>query len=126
MRTVTDTVEQCIYAVLKHVILYVDQETLPEGELALVHVLGRQISYFADLESLDGLLMHLGDSSWCQVLETLRGGFNKENPRRPFAMWNMELLDSDLKDLIGGLTNFDPARRLTVDEALSHRWFNDV
>jgi len=38
----------------------------------------------------------------------------------------MEPLDSDFKDLIGGLTNFDPANRLTADEALSHNWFQDV
>ncbi|KAL8967275.1 MAG: hypothetical protein Q9197_005516 [Variospora fuerteventurae] len=116
----------CIYAVLKHVILYVDEEALPEDEVALAHVLERQISYFADWESLDGLLRHLGDSPWCQVLETLRGGFNKENPREPFVRWNIEPLDADLKDLIGGLTNFDPAKRLTADEALSHTWFHDV
>jgi serine/threonine protein kinase len=106
--------------------LYVDQETLPEGELALAHVLQRQISYFADLESFNGLLRHLGDSPWCQVLEVLRHGFNKENPREPFYLWNMEPIDSDLKDLIGGLTNFDPAKRLTASEALSHKWFHDV
>ncbi|MCJ1476952.1 hypothetical protein MMC13_005622 [Lambiella insularis] len=116
----------CIYAVLKHVILYVDEKALPEGELALAHVFERQISYFADLESFDGLLRHLSGSPWRQVLEALRGGFNKENPRKPFLRWNMEPLDSDLKDLIGGLTNFDPAKRLTADEALSHSWFHDV
>lgn len=111
---------------LKHVILYVDEEALPDGEVALAHVLERQISYFADLESLNGLLSHLGDSPWCQVLTSIRDGFNKENPREPFARWNVEPLDSEFKDLIGGLTNFDPARRLTAAEALSHKWFHDI
>ena len=111
---------------LKHVILYVDEEALPEGEVALAHILERQISYFADLESLNGLLRHLGDSPWCQVLKALRDGFNNENPREPFVRWNMQPLGSDLKDLIGGLTNFDPAKRLTAGEALSHKWFHDV
>ena len=106
--------------------MYVDESTLPEDEVALSHVLERQISYFADLESFDGLLRHLGDSPWCQVLEALRDGFNKENPREPFVRWSMEPLDSDLKDLIGGLTNFDPTKRLTAGEALSHKWFHDV
>ena len=107
-------------------ILYVDDDALPEGEVALSHVLDRQISYFADLESFDGLLRHLGDSPWCQVLEALRDGFDKEHPREPFDRWNMKSLDSDLKDLIGGLTNFDPAKRLTASEAFSHKWFCDV
>ena len=106
--------------------MYVDENALPEGELALAHILERQISYFADLESLDGLLKHLGGSPWCQVFEMLRDGFNKENPWEPFVRWNMEPLDSDLKDLIGRLTNFDPAKRLTADEALSHNWFHNV
>ena len=103
-----------------------DEKALPEGEVALVHILERQISYFADLESFDGLLRHLGDSPWCQVLETLRDGFDEENPREPFVRWNMEPLDSDFKDLIGGLTNFDPAKRLTAGETLSHTWFHNV
>jgi hypothetical protein len=29
-----------------------------------------------------------------------------------FSLWNN--VDADFKDLIGGLTNFDPAKRLTV------------
>ncbi|KAL9609841.1 MAG: hypothetical protein Q9167_005408 [Letrouitia subvulpina] len=97
----------CIYAVTKHVIFYVDEKTLPEGEVALAHILERQISYFADWESLDD-------------------GFNEENPRESFACWNMDFLDSDFKDLIGGLTNFDPTKRLTADQALLHKWFRDV
>ena len=84
-RTVANKVEQCIYAVLKHVILYVDEQTLPEGEVALAHVLERQISYFADLEGLDGLLRHLGESPWCQVLEALRDGFNQDHSHEPFV-----------------------------------------
>lgn len=103
-----------------------DEKALPEGELALAHVLERQISCFADPESFDGLLRHLGDSPWQDVLEALRSGFNKENPREPFARWNMEHLDSEFKNLIGGLTNFDPAKWLTADEALSHNWFHDI
>ena len=81
----TGIMEQCIYAILKHVILYIDEKALPEGELALAHILERQISYLVDPEGFDGLLRHLGDSPWCQVFETLLSGFNKENPREPFA-----------------------------------------
>ena len=105
--------------------MYVDGTTLPEGEVALAHVLDRQISYFADLEGFKGLLKHLGDSPWCQVLEVLLNDFSKEHPHEPFDLWDMEPLDSDFKDLIAGLTNFDPARRITADEALSHRWFQE-
>ncbi|KAG4442807.1 hypothetical protein IFR05_001688 [Cadophora sp. M221] len=76
----------CIYAVTKQVIFAVEREDLGEGEEPLAVVLERQISYFADEEGLNGLLSHLGDSPWCQVLETLRDGFNKTNPRKPIAL----------------------------------------
>ena len=60
------------------------------------------------------------------MLEALRGGFNKENSRKSFVRKNMKSLNADFKDLIGDLTNFDLAKRLIADEALSHNWFHDV
>jgi serine/threonine protein kinase len=115
---------QCIYAVLKRVIFAVDEEELAEGEEPLSVTLERQISYFADEDGLNGLLKHLGDSPWCGVLNVIRDGFNETNPRKPFSLWKN--IDADFKHLIGGLMNFDPAKRLTAHEALVHRWFRDV
>ncbi len=115
---------QCIYAVLKRVIFAVAEEELGEGEELLSVVLERQISYFADKDALNALIAHLGDSPWCEVFKILGEGFNKTNPRKPFYLW--QNVDGDFKDLIGGLTNFDPTKRLTAHEALAHRWFSDV
>lgn len=115
---------QCIYAVLKRVIFAVDEEELAKGEEPLSIVLERQISYFAGEDEFSGLLKHLGDSPWCEVLRVVRDGFNKTNPRKPFSLWKN--VDADFKNLIGGLTNFDPAKRLTALEALAHGWFKDV
>ncbi len=112
---------QCIYAVLKRVIFAVSQDELAEGVEPLSVVLERQISYFVDEDGLGGPLKHLGDSPWCEVLEVLRDGFNETNPRKPFSLWKD--VDMDFKDLISGLTNFDPAKRLTAQEALAHKWF---
>lgn len=114
---------QCIYAVLKRVIFAVSEEELGEGEEKLAVVLERQISYFADEDGLNRLLMHLGDSPWCEIFKVTRDGFNKTNPRKPFALWKN--VDAEFKDLIAGLTNFDPAKRFTAHEALTHRWFRD-
>ena len=108
---------------LGRVIFAVDEEELAEGEELLAVVLERQISYFADEDGLNRLLNHLGDSPWCEVLKVIRDGFNETNPRKPFLMWKN--VDADFKDLIGGLTNFDPAKRLPAHEALEHRWFRD-
>ncbi|KAI8944636.1 kinase-like protein [Xylaria longipes] len=115
----------CIYAVHKRIIFAVSEEELGGGEEILAHVLERQISYFADEEGLDALYKHLGDDNpWVQVLDILRGGFSKDNPRRPVSLWKD--VDPELRSLVGGLTNFDPAKRLTAREALEHPWFKDV
>ncbi|KAI0857107.1 kinase-like protein [Xylaria cubensis] len=115
----------CIYAVHKRIIFAVSEEELGDGEEILAHVLERQISYFADEEGLDALYKHLGsDNPWVHVFDILRGGFGKDNPRRPVSLWKD--VDPELRNLVGGLTNFDPAKRLTAREALEHPWFKDV
>jgi serine/threonine protein kinase len=115
---------ECIYAVTKQLIFAIEKEDLGEGEEPLAVILERQISYFADEDGLNGFLNHLGESPWHQVLEVLRGGFNKTNPRKPVSLWRG--IDEDFRDLVTGLTKFDPAKRLTAKEALQHRWFGDV
>lgn len=64
-------------------------------------------------------MRHLGDSSCGQMLEVLCGGF-KEISREPLVRSEMKRLDSDFKDLTRGLQNFDSAKKLIADEALSH------
>lgn len=71
---------------IKRVIFAVDEEELAEGEEPLSVVLERQISYFADEDGLSGLLKHLGDSPWCEVLKVIRDGFNETNRRKPFSL----------------------------------------
>lgn len=114
---------QCIYAVHKLVIFAVAESELGEGEVVLAHVLERQISYFADAEGLAELLRLLGESNspWVDIFAVIRDGFNADNPRKPFSLW--QGVDEELKDLVGRLTNFDPAKRLTAQEALGHPWF---
>lgn len=82
------------------------------------------MSYFADLESLGGLLHQLEDNPWVQVFTVIAEGFNKDFPRSPFALW--QDIDPDFKELVGKMTNVDPKRRVTADEALLHPWFADV
>ncbi len=116
---------QCIYVITNEIIFAVAEEELGHGEEPLAVILERQISYFADQEGLDGFLKYLGvDSPWREVLEVLRDGFNKTNPRKPVSLWKG--LDEDFRDLITGLTKFDPSQRLSANEALEHRWFGDV
>lgn len=114
----------CIYAVHKRIIFAVGKEELDEGVEPLAVVIERQISYFADEDGLSAFLKHLGDNPWIPIFEVTRDGFNKDNPRRPFSLW--EGVDEDFKHLICAMMNFDPEKRITAREALAHKWFEDA
>lgn len=51
-------------------------------------------------------------------------GFDEKHPMEPFGLW--EGINPQFDDLVGKMTNIDPKRRITVEEALSHRLFADV
>lgn len=87
-------------------------------------IIERQILYFANEDGINGLVKYLGDSPWVHIFKVIRDGFNSDNPRRPFALWKD--VDEDFKSLICGMTNLDPERRITADEALAHKWFEGV
>lgn len=108
---------------LKQVIFAIDEEELEEGQKSAV-VLGRQISYFADPAGLVGFLDYLGkEDPWFDVFVDIV----HKSPRQPFSMWKgWEDVDEDFKDLIGGMANLDPAKRITAHEALEHPWFREV
>ncbi len=96
----------------KQVIFAVEEEDLGGGEEPLAVILERQIFYFADKEGLNAFLKYLGNSKWCEVLQVLRDGLSKTNPRKSVSLWNE--IDKDLKDLVASLTKFNPAQTLTV------------
>jgi serine/threonine protein kinase len=108
----------------KRVIFAVDEEEVSEGIEVLDIVLERQLSYFSDLESIQGLIQYLGDSPWADLIAMIAADFNADNPRRPFGMW--QNLDPTFKDLVVRMMNVDPTRRLTAKEALAHTWFVDI
>ncbi|KAI0206649.1 kinase-like domain-containing protein [Astrocystis sublimbata] len=92
-----------------------------------IDILTRQVSYFADWNNFDGFLKYLGRRHpWTNDFKRIADSFDEKNPRRPFALWKSNLLDDDFKDLIGKMTNFDPRKRITADQALEHPWFADV
>lgn len=90
-------------------------------------ILTRQISYFANWDDLDGFLKYLGRRHpWQSDFRRIADSFDESSPRQPFALWKSDLLDADFKDLIGKMTNFDPRKRITAEEALDHPWFSDA
>lgn len=105
-------------------IFSVNEEILTAGVDELSVVLERQLSYFGCSNSFNGLLEYLRDEFWAQKLNDVAEGFNEENPCKPIALWDE--IDPDFKDLVGKMTNLDPLRRITAEEALKHPWFADA
>lgn len=108
----------------KQVIFAVDEEKLPDGVDKLAIVLKRQLSYFSEYESFEGLMRYLGESPWVHIFTVTLDAFNKESPRAPFASWLN--LDPGFQDVVGKMTTVDPERRITAHDALAHRWFAEI
>lgn len=85
-------------------------------------ILRLHISYFADEDSLNRLLSHIGqENQFFSGLLNLAGSFTPGDLRRPFAYWHF--VQPELRDLVCQMTNLDPGRRITARKALSHPWF---
>lgn len=111
----------------QRLVLAVDESELLEGEDKLAIVLERQLSYFADESGFKAFMQYIGaESAWHEIFRVINSGFGKDQPRKPFALWDGNGLDGDFKAFIGGLTNFDPAKRMTAQQALAHRWLENV
>lgn len=110
------------------VIFAVDEAELPEGVEPLAVVVEKQVSYFAEEDSMTDFLRYIGeDNPWHEIFLVTKNGFGKEQPREPFELWyGPGMNDKDFKDLIRGLTHFNPDKRLTAKQALAHKWFADV
>ncbi|KAL7619609.1 hypothetical protein AAE478_010150 [Parahypoxylon ruwenzoriense] len=117
-------VGQFIFMRLRMVIFRID--SAPNVDLTRA-ILERQISTFAELDDIESFIDYLGRRHpWVGELHRMVDSFSAENPRRPFSLWRSDALDPDFKDLIAKMTNFDPRRRITAQEALDHVWFRDV
>ncbi|KAI3325398.1 kinase-like domain-containing protein [Xylariaceae sp. AK1471] len=113
-----------IFLRLRSVIFLVDGDRKIDPT---IDILTRQISYFANWDDFDGFLNYLGRRHpWASNFRRMADTFDEKNPRRPFALWKSDLLDPEFKDLIGKMTNFDPRKRITAEEALDHPWFLDA
>lgn len=120
---------KCIYAVLGRVIFGSDddfQHHRAKGALPALIRLQRQVSYFGNQESVNGLMKHVGDEEInCQILRMLWEDRNEDGiPYKPFSDWT-DVDDAEFKDLVLGTMNLDPTKRITARQALEHAWFAD-
>lgn len=100
---------------------------LSQGVLPALIRLQRQVSYFGDLEGIDGLLKHIADDDTsCQVVRMLwEDRFEEYIPYKPFSQWP-DAGDATFKNFIEGLTNLDPKMRVLAHQALEHPWLSDL
>lgn len=100
---------------------------MTQGVLPALVRLQRQVSYFGDKEGINRLLKHIVDDiTRSQVLRMLWDGRLEEDiPYKPFSEW-ADVDDTAFRDLVMGLMNLDPEKRLTARQALEHLWFEGV
>ena len=110
-----------IYVMLNNMAFLVGEDARG-GEDAWRHILRRHISLFGDEDGFRGLLQYIGEENpLFEPLIALARDSDDARPREPFAMWHY--VDAAFRDLVVGMTNLNPEKRLLAREALLHPWF---
>lgn len=96
-----------------------------QGAVPMAIRLQRLVSYFGDKEGLHGLMKHVVDSDVNrEILSMLWEERNAEYIEyQPVSEWPEVQGDELFGDLIKGLVNLDPSKRMTAVQALRHPWF---
>ncbi|KAK7920711.1 kinase-like protein [Apiospora marii] len=118
----------CIYTLGGGSLLLLEdyQELIKLGISPEQEVLTRHFAYFGPIS--DGLLECVHDEKWCYALKgasELAEKAVKDNSKMRFEQWGEEL-GLEAVDMISGLTNPDPTARITIDQALTHPWWQET
>ena len=98
-------------------------DELEDGVEPEVEVLSNMLSYFGPVP--EGLIRHIHDSPWCQVLVGLDNSFDASTPRKPFSLWrDIEGLEPGDKEFFTRILNLDPGLRPSAEELTMDQWFN--
>lgn len=120
--TPSDILEVVVIYVMLNNMAFLVGEDARGGEDASRHILRRHTSLFGDEDGFRGLLQYIGEENpLFEPLIALARDFDGLRPREPFAMWHY--VDATFRDLVVGMTNLNPEKRLTAREALLHPWF---
>jgi len=102
------------------------QELLKHGISPEQENLTRHFSYFGPVT--DGLLQRVNSENWCNALNSaslIAEKVVKEQPELRFEWWGREL-GPNAQDMISGMINMDPTARTTIDQVLTHPWWQEA
>ncbi|KAI0537572.1 hypothetical protein GGR58DRAFT_470968 [Xylaria digitata] len=115
----------CIYTLGGGPFLVLDdyEELVKHGVTPEQAVLTRHFPYFGP--NFEGLLTQVTNEKWHRALKSaLRAAEQavNENPLLRFTGWGAEL-GPEAHNMISGMTNLDPTARTTINQVLSHRFW---
>ncbi|KAI0009492.1 kinase-like domain-containing protein [Xylariaceae sp. FL0662B] len=118
----------CIYALGGGEFLLINdyQELVKNGIKPEQEIVVRHFCYFGSAS--EGLLKLVNDEDWCNALKGASGMAEhavKKEPELRFERWGEEL-GPEAQNMISGMTNPDPAARITIDQVLTHRWWQET
>ncbi|KAI5860034.1 kinase-like domain-containing protein [Durotheca rogersii] len=118
----------CIYALGGGELLLLNdyQELAKTGIPPEQEILTRHFCYFGLVP--EGLLKQVDSEDWCDALKgasTIAEEELKERPELRFEWWGKGL-GPEAVNMISGMTNPDPAARITIEQVLAHRWWQET
>lgn len=72
--------------------------------------------------------MHVHDEKWRRALRSASRAADMavdEDPGLRFTEWGAEL-GPEAQKMLCGMTNLDPTARTTINQVLSHRWWQET
>ncbi|OCL11970.1 kinase-like protein [Glonium stellatum] len=118
----------CIYALGGGEFLLLNdyQELVKSGITPEQEILIRHFSYFGPVA--EGLLKQVNSEDWCNAVKgasDIAEEAVKEQPELRFERWGKEL-GPEAQNMISGMVNPDPTARTTIDQVLTHRWWQEA
>lgn len=119
---------QCIYTLGGGDFLLLNdyKQLAARGISAEQEILTRHFTYFGPVP--EGLYRQVNDKNWSEAMKEASEVADlaaKDQPELRFTWWSQEL-GAAAQDIISGMTNLDPAARITIDHILSHRWWQEI
>ncbi|KAK1569807.1 kinase-like domain-containing protein [Colletotrichum navitas] len=118
----------CIYALGGGDLLLLNdyEELVKSRTTAEQEILTRHFSYFGTVP--EGLFEQINNENWRRALEAASAVADeavKEQPGLRFEHWGAEL-GPEAQDMISGMTSLDPTTRTTIDQVVTHRWWQET